>query len=102
MSIREVVESRLTQGADESIPYALTTTNWGSSPTNVAVVAKNVTAGNTDVTATVLSGAASVSGDVITLPTLISLTAGNLYRIEVKFTISSTIFEAFLLVQAEV
>jgi hypothetical protein len=61
---RKIIESPLKQGADEQIYYTLTTTPWGSSPTSVAVVLKN--AAGTDVSSTNLSGAASVSGDVIT------------------------------------
>lgn len=100
MTQREVNET-LAQGADESIAYTLTTTPWGSSPGSVSVKAYNVTAGGTDVTATVLSGSASVASNVITLPTLASLTAGNLYRLEIKFTCSGNIFEAYAYITAE-
>jgi hypothetical protein len=90
---RDITQGRQSQGADEQIVYSLTTTNWGSSPTNVTVKAYDLTDSNTDVTSTVLSGSASVSGDVITLPTLKSLTAGRIYQVEVLFTAGGSIFE---------
>ena len=91
----------VTQGEDEQLVYSVTTTNWGSSPTSVSVVAKDVSDSNTDVSATVLSGSATVSGDVISLPTVKSLTAGSRYRIEVKFTSGGSIFEGYFLIDAE-
>lgn len=99
---REVKEGTLSQGVDEQVYYKLTTTPWGSTPTSIAVTAYSLSAGaHTDVTSTVLSGSASATGDVITLPKMASLTLGTLYRVEVKFTVSSNVFEAFFYVQAE-
>ena len=91
----DVKESPVSQSPDEQIIYALTTTNIGSSPTSPAVTATNITTGKT-VTAQVLSGSASVSSDVITLPTVQNLAANNLYRIDIQFTISSVIYERHL------
>lgn len=87
------------QGEDEEIYYSITTTNWGSSPTDVGVVVKDED--GTDVSAGVTSGSASVAGDVITLPKIKSLTADTLYRVEISFTASGNVFEAFFLIQAE-
>lgn len=99
---REVKESPLRQGADEQIAYTLTTTPWGSTPSAVAVAAYDITTNaRTDVTTTVLSGSASVASDIITTPVVKSLTAGSVYRVEVKFTCSGNIFEAFFIVNAE-
>jgi len=99
--LREIVESPQYQGEDEEIVYALTTTNFGSAPTDPAVVVKDVTdGGNTDVTATVTTGAASVFGDIITLPKILDLTAGNFYRVEVMFTSGSNLFESFFYIRA--
>jgi hypothetical protein len=90
------------QGNDEAIIYSVTTTSWGSTPTNVSVKAYDVTGGTrTDVTSTVLSGNATVVGDVITLPALTGLTAGKGYRVEVKFTSGGNTFEPYLEIQAE-
>lgn len=91
----EVKESPVAQSPDEQVVYALTTTNVGSSHSSPSATAKNLTTGKT-VTSQVLSGSASASSDVITLPTVQSLIAGNLYQIEIKFTISGTVFERYL------
>ena len=98
---REVVESPLYQGADEQIIYTLTTTPWGSTPTSEAIVVKDVSNDLADVTATVTSGAFSTSGDVLTLPTIKSLTAGSRYRVEVKFTAGGSIWEPYFIIEAE-
>jgi len=42
---------------------------------------------DTDVSDSVCSGDLSVSGDVITLKAIDGLTAGELYRVEVQFTV---------------
>ena len=91
----------VTQGEDEQLVYSVTTTNWGSSPTSVSVVAKDVSSANADVSSTVLSGDATVAGDVISSPTVKSLTAGNRYRIEVKFTSEGNVLEGYFLIDAE-
>jgi len=99
---REVAEGKLYQGVDEQIVYSLTTTPWGSNPTStVSVKAYDVTDSYAEVTGTVLSGSASVSDDVITLPKVKSLTLGHLYRIEVQFTVtgSATPFEAYIQIE---
>lgn len=101
---REVTQGTIKQGVDESIAYTLTTTPWGSSPSSVSVVVYDVTAGsaNTDVTSTVMpTNSPSVSGDVITLSPLKLLTLDHKYRVEVKFTCSGNVFEAYCHVLAE-
>ena len=90
---RKIKESPLRQGVDEQIAYALTTTPWGSSPSSVAVVVKDNN--DADVSANCLSGSASVSGDVITTPVVKSLVAGKRYRLEIRFTVSGNICEAW-------
>ena len=102
MARREVLQGRLTQGADEKIPYQLTTTPWGSSPSSVVVKCYDITTGaRTDVTATNLSGSASVNGDVITCPLLQSLTADKTYRLEIQFVTSGITWECFVIIAAE-
>lgn len=100
---REVTEGRQVQGVDEEIKYTITTTNWGSTPTDVACVVKDMTDGNADVTSTVMpDGSISVSGNIITLKSLKSLTEGKRYRVEVKFTTSDgNVWEPFFYVTAE-
>jgi len=99
--IREVAEGVQVQGADEKLTYRLTVTNWGTNPTSPTVVVKNEA--GTDVTSTVCTGSASVSGNAITLPAIGSLTAGTLYRVEVKFTTGGFApAEAYFYIQCEV
>ena len=99
---REVVEGRLVQGSEEIIYYTLTTTAWGSAPGSVSIKAYEVTGGAyVEVTSTVLSGTASVTDDVITLPRLQNLEMGKLYRVEVKFTCNLNTFECFFEVEGQ-
>ena len=99
---REITQGVQMQGVDEEIVYTVTTTPWGSSPTSLSVVVKSVIAGFVDVTSTVMpSGSPSVVGDIVTLPTLKSLTENVLYRLELKFTSGGSIFEAFAFVKGE-
>lgn len=99
---REVVEGMQYQGADETITRSIDISAVGSSPSSVAVVAKDVTNGTT-VTATVMpSGSPSVAGNVITLPPLTALTPGVEYRVEVKFTAGGNILEHYIRVMGQV
>lgn len=101
-NIREVAEGRQYQGEDESIAYTLDVSAVGSSPSSVSVVVKEAFAG-TPVTATVMpTNSPTVNGNVITLSPLKLLTAGVLYRVEVKYTISGNILENYFHVQAQV
>jgi hypothetical protein len=103
MTERAVTQNPLVQGVDETIAYTITTTPWGTAPTSVAVKAYKMTSPDvyTDVTSTVLSGTATVSGDIITLPALTALTLDNPYRVETKFTCSGNVFECYFVVTAE-
>ncbi len=103
MARREFRESPVVQGIDEEIIYALTTTEWGTSPASATVKVFDVTpTAKTDVTSTVMpTGSISISGDTITLPVLKLLTLGKTYRIEVKFSTGNNVFEAWGIVHAE-
>lgn len=106
---REIKEGLQRQGEDEQIAYRLDTTNYSadtSSPGTPSSVSAKIYSDNldgtyTDVTSTKMSGSASVSTVYITLPSVISLTAGTLYRVEVKFTLEGNIREVFAQIQAE-
>jgi hypothetical protein len=100
--VREINESGLGQGQDEALVYTLNVSPWGSDPTGVQVKIYDITAGAyTDMSATMLSGAASVSGDDITLPELSGVVANHNYRLEVKFTIGDNTFEAWCRIKGE-
>jgi len=95
MSGLEVSEGQREQSADEEIIYTLTTTPWGSSPTNVAVTAYDESRKSV-VTSTVFpANSPTVDGDVITLSPLKALIKGHIYRVEVKFTSGGNIYEAY-------
>lgn len=101
-SSREAKESPVHQGADEILAYSITTTPWVAAPTSpTAKIFSYVDDTYTDVTATNMSGSASVSGDVITTPTVTGLTAGTMYRVEVKFAVSGNTFEVWFWLQGE-
>lgn len=93
---RVFVESPIYHGIREKRAYQLTVpTSWGSTPTGPAVTIIN--AAGTDISATALSGSASVVGQVITLPYIEDdiLTAGQTYELRVAFNIGSNELEAF-------
>lgn len=99
-SIREVKESPYEVGLDEHPVISLTTTPWGASPASVSAKAyKYENGAYTDVTSTVLpQGVAAATGDVITLPALVPQAEGDIYRIEIKFTINTSPLEAYAIV----
>ena len=92
---REISESPLYQGSDEQIAYQLTTTPWGSNPTNVICKIYYVKDGAFTDYSTSCFGAttATISGDIITTPSVKSLTSGDKYRFEIKFTAGGNIYE---------
>ena len=102
MPVLEVKEGIQYQGIDEQLAYQITTTGWASSPTSPSVVAYDETAGNSNVTSTVFpTNSPTASGDVISLSLLKSLIRGHIYRIEVKFTVGSNIYECYFRVEGE-
>ena len=82
------------QGVDEEIIHRFTITNWGSTPTSISAVAKELPLLG-DVTSTVFptNSPSSPDSETISLSPLKALTAGTTYRIEVKFTAGGNIFE---------
>jgi len=92
----------LYQGVDEQIIYSVTTTAWGTSPASVETKVYDISDGSrTDVTLTVMTGSATVTGDIISLPVLKLLTARSIYRVEVKFTAGGNVFEPYFVVIGE-
>ena len=94
------------QGNDEQIVYSVNVSGWGTNPTDVTFKVYDVSSGRstdplTDVTATTMTGAATVVLDTITLPALKTLTAGKVYRVEIKFTAGGNIYEPYFKVMAE-
>lgn len=99
---REVNESPVYQGANEGFPYALTTTPWGSTPASLTNYLWDITDADNpvDVSSTLLSGAASASGDIFTTKKVSGLTLNHNYRLDMRFTDSaSNVWEAYLLIK---
>jgi hypothetical protein len=99
---RKTVEGPKIQGVDEEIVYTLDTINWGGSPSNPIVTVKDGSANMTDVTVLTTTGSASVLGHVIILPVIRDLTEGHWYRVEVMWTYSTSLLEAYFVIVAEV
>ena len=98
--ILEIAEGTQFQTSDERQAYTITTTNWVSTPTSPSVTAYDEGANDKDVTSTVYpTNSPSVSSDVISLSLLRALTRGHTYRIEVQFTVGSSIYECFFRVK---
>jgi len=88
MGIREVKEGVQEVDANEEIVFTIDVSNVGSAAgalSSLSTVATKLSDG-TVVTSTVLSGSTTASAQVITLPTLKSLTEGEQYRLDVRFT----------------
>jgi hypothetical protein len=102
-SKRRVQQHPMPQGTSEVVAYTLTTTPWGGSPSAPVVTVLDVTdsPSGTDVTATVCSGSASVSGDVITTPLIRSLTQDHIYHLFVRWTAGGETLEAWAEIRAE-
>jgi hypothetical protein len=88
---------------DEIRSYNLTTTPWGGTPTDPVVKVFSVIDGDhTDVSTTVMpTNSPSISGDVITLSPLKSLTEGIIYRMEILFVTGGNTEEPYCMIQAE-
>lgn len=79
-----------TQRPDEQVVRAVDVTPWGDSPSSVTTAVYRVDkTSSADVTADVVSGSASVASNVITTPTVQSLTDGKLYHLELTFVLGS-------------
>lgn len=101
-NLREIKEGLQYIGEDETIVYTLTTTPWGSDPSDPSAAIYEVDGDTlTDVTEDCMTGSAAAVNDVITLPAIAGCTAGTDYRVEVTFTCSGNVFEAFAELKAE-
>jgi len=95
MANQEVIEGTQSQSTDEKVSYKLTTTNWGSNPTDVSVTAFDETIKTTCTSTVFPINEPSVNGDVITLSPLQSLGRNSRYKIEIKFTVDGNTLECF-------
>ena len=84
----------LFQATNEEIVYTIDTTEWIAAPTSPVVSKVTDLYTGTNVASTVMpTGSPSVSANIITLPTLKLLTIGRKYRVHVRFTVSTSVYE---------
>lgn len=96
---REVVEGVQIQGEDESIRYSVDWSALGVPSAPVVVVKVE----GSDVTALVMPvNAPIISGNEVILSPLFGLTAGLVYRVEVRVNIGSNVLESYFMVTAQV
>lgn len=98
---REVQESPKQQGPDEKLHYIFDFTPWGiTAPTDPVVQmldAKTLA----DVSSTVLSGTATVSGAQVTTPLVQSLTAKQRYILTCQVSQGDEVAEAYCSIIAD-
>jgi len=100
--VLQVVEETQQQTSGESIAYTIDTDNYPpkavGTPSSASAIAFQVS-DDSDVNSTVFpSGTVTIATTIITLKPLTALTAGVTYRIQVKFTKNSNVFEPYFLV----
>lgn len=102
MAIREVLESPLEQGADETVAYTITTTPWGTGTMSASSVSLyDVTERKwVDKSSTMLLGSISSTSTTFTSKSVTGLTPGRRYRLEFNFDIDGDTFQAFLIIEA--
>lgn len=100
---REVANSPQTQGINETVVFFADFSTWGatdSSPCTSPVITC-LDEDDTDVTSTLCTGGGTVVANVQVQFTITGVTAGKHYRIFVKATIDSSIFETMLRLDGE-
>jgi hypothetical protein len=99
---RQLQESPVTQGVDEKLAYWFNTATWSDTPITPTAAIYDISTGvRTDVTATCMTGSATLAGTIYTGPYVYALTAGNVYQVEYKFYDGANIFEAYAIINAE-
>ena len=97
---REVLEGVQVQGEDEVIVYTLNVVALGDDANVTGVVVYDDRRVN--VTSTVMPvNTPTALGSIITLSPLQSLTAGVMYRVEVRYLIDGNALESYFYVQGE-
>jgi hypothetical protein len=95
----EVLEGLQPQGVNESVNWAVATTNWGGSPSGPDYDIFDEDDLATSLKPSLMPGTATVSGDDVILPTLSGLTARVIYRITVSFTSGGNDLECYFRVK---
>lgn len=95
---RQTEPGQFYQGKDEDIPYTIDVSNWTAAPTAACVV---VTLNGSDATSDVVSGAQSISGSTITTGCITSLSAGEDYRVDIRFEQDGIAWECYFFITGE-
>lgn len=92
------------QRPDERVAYQVTLDSSYASPGTPVCALWDITDADTpvDVTSSKLSGSAGIVGQVFTSPLVISLVAGNKYRLEFQFVSGGNTFEPYLIINGKV
>jgi hypothetical protein len=100
---REGAGSPFPQGEAEELAYEFDFTPWviTSAPTNPSVKLFDTLNNDTDVSGSKLSGAPSISSNVVTTPLVIDLVQGAEYRLTVNVTLDGNKEEAFIILIGE-
>ena len=100
---REILESPIVQGANETKQYYIDFVTWGASDA-APVTTPDVTVydqDDVDVTTTVCSAGGSVVSDTLVYFILTALVAGNEYKVLVEGVYSSQTYETYFTVEGE-
>lgn len=93
----QVVEETQKQTSGESIKYTIDTDSYPPDGVGVPTIASATVfdvSDDSDVTDTVMpAGSVTIATTIITLKPLIALTVGRTYRVQVKFTKNTNVFE---------
>lgn len=99
---RRLIGSPFQRGVGETRPYRVDVSPWGAGTyASPAVVVIDTT--GEDVTAAVLTGSASFSGNYLTTPDFVAdgMTAGATYTMIVSWTVNGKTVSAFGLIEAQ-
>ena len=88
------------QGEDEEVEYSVDTTIWGGYTSDAE--ATLLDGNGDDVSATHLSGAVAVVGNVITTPLVIALGVDIRYTLQILWVCGANTFEAYCYIIGEV
>ncbi len=100
-SFREVSNSPIEQGVDESIAYRIKSTPWGTAPADVSNALWDISNSTWAEASANLTGAPAVNGDQIITSKVTGLAVGHRYRLEVKFTCADgNTYECYAIINA--
>jgi len=100
---RRLIGSPFQRGVDETRPHRVDVSTWGAGAyASPGVVIVDAT--GKDVTADVLSGSASFSGNYLTTPDFVAgvMMAGMTYIMVISWTVNSKVVSCYSLIEAQI